>query len=82
MEKQGNKRETTDNGKLQSDDHLMKKFSKPESSAEIKDLANKINESDPDTDPEKLDKAARQFHKEKREDAQEQAENDADFEQP
>ncbi|MCF6131713.1 hypothetical protein [Flavobacterium wongokense] len=81
MEKQENEREA-DKGKLPTDALLMEKFGRSESSEEIKDTAAKIVDADPEADQDKQDDAASQFHKEKREDAQEQAANDAQFEQP
>jgi hypothetical protein len=66
----------------QSGAHLMKKFTKSVSTSEIKNIAEKIVDADPDIDKVKLEEAKNQFHREKKEDAAKQAENDAEFKQP
>ena len=64
------------------DEELMKKFTDGNSTHEIKQAAKEILASDSEVNEDKLTEAGIQFQKEKKEDKAEQAENEAEFEQP
>lgn len=64
------------------DPELMGKFIHGDSTHEIKHAAKEIIASDSEIDEDKLNEAGIQFQKEKKEDKEKQAENDAEFEQP